>query len=275
MLNKVILTTVLYVLMVFHVMASSDSSSISVDVGSDELGNKNSAVSVSLSGNNSKKYLFGMGKSEVPTGNETINSNFVYFGISKKISEKWKMTGMIESSGLKDAFTMITTSVPVRYSQNNFYVELVPALRNIRLTTTGNKKINVVSSAFGLKSGVFLGDHFRLSGSAYSYTYSADVSKLATFASSRFFNENTLLLSSGLLNKSYNVETGLDFDSFSVSLGKNKSISAIDDSSSESIYTVFDYYLSKAWALSFLFGEYLNTPEDQNNYSSVAVSYSF
>lgn len=275
MLNKFVLSTTVYFLMVFHVIAAANSSSINIDMGTDEQGNKNSEISVKLSGNDTKNYLFGMGKSEVPSGIEIINNNFVYFGISNKVSKKWKVTGMIEYSDLKDAFSMITTSVPIRFSQDNYYVEFIPALRSIRLTTTGNKKLSVGSSAFGLKSAVFLGKHFRLSGNAYSYDYSADVSQTTTFGSARFFSGSTSLLTSDLLKKSYNIETGLDFDSFSVSLGKNKTISASDDMTSESIYAALDYYLSKTWGLSLLFGEYLNTPEDQNNYSSVAVNYSF
>lgn len=57
--------------------------------------------------------------------------------------------------------------------------------------------------------------------------------------------------------------------------GKNKSIPAIENSKSDCIYTVFDYYLPGAWCLNFLYGEYLNIPEDRNNYISVPVSHSF
>ena len=71
------------------------------------------------------------------------------------------------------------------------------------------------------------------------------------------------------------METGLDFDSFSISAGKNRSVSAIDDSSSDYIYTVFDYYISDSWSMSLLYGEYLNIPVDRNNYTSVSVSHSF
>ena len=261
--------------MVFQVTADANTSSMSVDVGSDEQGNKSSAVSVVLPGSNSKEFMFGLGKSEVITGTDPVNNNFLYFGISQKVSNNWKFTGMIEFSGLKDAYSMVSTSAPIRFSQDSYYVELVPALRSIRLTTLNNKNTYVGSTALGFKSGVFLGDHFRLSGSAYSYAYSHDVSKLASFSSSLFFNEKSLILSSGLLNKSYNVEAGLDFESFSVSLGKNRSVSAIDNTTSDYIYTVFDYYLTTSWTLSALFGEYLNTPKEQNNYSSLAVSYAF
>lgn len=191
------------------------------------------------------------------------------------VSEDWKVTGMIEYSNLTNEYTMISTSVPVRLTQDSYYIELIPMLRSIRLTSTGNKASNIGSSGLGLKSGIFLGEHFRLSGSAYSYAYSADVSQAGTFGNSRFFTGSTLSLSSDLLKKSYNIETGLDFDSFSVSLGKNKAISESDNSTSESIYTALDYYLSKKWSLSILFGEYLNTPQDQNNYSSLTVGYAF
>jgi hypothetical protein len=71
------------------------------------------------------------------------------------------------------------------------------------------------------------------------------------------------------------LKIGLDFDSYSVSLGQNRSVSAIDNKESDYVYTVLDYYLSDAWSLSFLYGTYLDTPEDQNNYSSVTVGYSF
>ena len=120
-----------------------------------------------------------------------------------------------------------------------------------------------------------MGDHFRLSGSAYSYNYSHDVSKFASFASSRFFNEKSLVLSSGLLEKSYNAEAGLDFNVFSVSPGKNRSVSAIDFSNSDYVYSAFDYYLTPSWTISALLGKYLDTPEDKNNFSSLAVTYAF
>ena len=151
----------------------------------------------------------------------------------------------------------------------------MPALRKIKLTTLLNREVVVSSTALGLKSGLYLGKYFRLSGSVYSYSYSRDPSKLASVKITRFFSKNTLLLSSSLLTKSYNLETGLDFDSFSISVGKNRSVSAIDNTSSDYVYSVLDYYLSEAWSLSFLYGEYLDAPENENNYSSLSLSYSF
>jgi hypothetical protein len=182
---------------------------------------------------------------------------------------------MFEFSGLKDAFTMFSASAPIRLSKESFYFEVIPALRTISLTTLNNNKVHIGSSALGLKAGVFFGDHFRLSGSAFSYSYSADVSKLANFASSYYFNENSLILSSGLLEKSYNAEAGLDFNAFSVSLGKNRSVSAIDIANFDYVYAVFDYYLTQSWTISALLGKYLDTPEEQDNYSSLAVTYAF
>ncbi len=265
----------IYFLAVLNAVAASNSSSVSVEIGSDEQGNKNTAVAVDLSLDNTKQIMFGAGRSVVPTGADTINNNFLYFGLSKELSEDWKVTGMIEYSGQKDEFSMVSTSVPVRFTQDTYFLEVVPAIRTISLSTQNNKKLFVNSTALGLKAGWFIGKYFRLSGSAYSYSYSRDVSKLATFQSTRYFNEKTLLLSSGLLKRSYNMETGLDFDSFSISAGKNRSVSAIDNSNSDYIYTVLDYYLSDSWSLSLLYGEYLNIPADQNNYTSISVSHSF
>lgn len=48
-LNKVILSAAAYFFIVFQVIADSDSSTIDVEIGSDEQGNKNSAISVKLS----------------------------------------------------------------------------------------------------------------------------------------------------------------------------------------------------------------------------------
>lgn len=275
MQNTIKLSVILYVFTVLSAIAAPNSSSVSIDKGSDEQGNKNSAVSVKLSLDNSKQLTFGLGKNEVLSGTQSINNNFMYVGLFKKTSDELKIGGMLEYSGLKNQFTMVTTSIPVRFSKTNYYFEVVPAIRNIKLTTQLNKTITVSSTALGLKTGIYLGEYFRLSGSAYSYNYARDVSLLATFQSTRYFNERTLMLSSGLLKKSYNVEAGLDFNSFSVSLGSNRSISAIDDTRSDYTYTVLDYYLSDSWTLSALFGEYLNTPADQNNYSSLSVSYAF
>lgn len=275
MFYKKFYAALLLLLVSANSIATENNSSINVDLGSDEQGNKSSAVSVVLAGNNDKEFLFGFGSSQVITGTDPVNSNFAYFGLAKKASDNWKFSGMFEYSGLKDAFTMLSASAPIRFKQNNYYMEAVPAIRSIRLTTVNNRKANISSSALGLKAGVFIGDHFRLSGSTYSYSYSHDVSKLATFASSRFFNEKTLILSTGLLKRSTNVEAGLDFTSFSVSLGKSRSVSAIDNSTSDYVYSVFDYYINPSWTVSLLLGEYLDTPKDQNNYSSIAVTYAF
>jgi hypothetical protein len=261
-------------LVAFNSYASSNDDSVTVDLGADEQGYKSSAVSVLLTRNN-KEFMFGLGKSEVITGDDPVNNNFAYFGLSHKPRGNWKFTGMFEFSGLKDAFSMFSASAPMRLTKDSFYFEIVPAIRTISLTTLSNTKVNVKSSAFGVKAGVFLGEYFRLSGSAYSYSYSHDVSKLASFAASRFFNEKSLILSSGLLEKSYKIEAGLDFNAFSVSLGKNKSISAIDMSHSDYIYTIFDYYLNQSWTISLLLGKYLDIPTNEDNYSSLAVSYAF
>lgn len=248
---------------------------ISIDGGKDEQENTNSMVSVDMGLSDEKRLFFGFGKSKTPSGTEIIENNISFVGMSKNYNENWKMTGMLEFSGLKDAFTVFSTSAAFRYNQEKYYIEAVPAFRSINLTTLNDRHLIVSSTALGLKSGVFLGDHFRLTGSAYSYNYSRDVSLLASFASTRYFNVKTLLLSSGLLKKSYNVEAGLDYDSFSVSLGKNRSVSAIDESSSDYFYTSLDYYISDSWGVSVLAGEYLDTPEDQNNFSSFTVNYTF
>ena len=274
-LNKKKFVAVVGIFMTFQVLADVNDSSVSVDVGSDEQGNKSSAVSVVIAGNNRKEFMFGFGGSQVITGSDPLNHNFAYFGLSKEASDKWKFTGMFEFSGFKDAFTMFSASGPIRFSRDSFYLEAIPAIRTISLTTLNDNKVHVGSSAFGLKAGVFLGNHFRLSGSAFSYSYSHDVSKLASFASSFYFNEKSLILSSGLLEKSYNAEAGVDFNSFSVSLGKNRGVSAIDFTNSDYVYIIFDYYLSQSWTISGLLGKYLDTPENQDNYSSLAVTYAF
>ena len=255
--------------------ADVNDTTISVNAGSDEQNNTNSMVSVDMGLRNDKRLFFGFGKSKTPSGSNVIVNNTSFVGISKNHNENWKMTGMLEYSGLKGAFSIFSTSAAFRFNQNSFYIEAIPAFRSIKLTTLSNKNVFISGTALGLKSGVFIGKHFRLSGSAYSYNYSKDVSLLASFASTRYFNNKTLLLSSGLLEKSYNLETGLDYDSLSVSLGKNRSISAIDDSSSDYVYSALDYYISDAWGLSLMLGEYLDTPSDQNNFSSVTVNYTF
>lgn len=269
------ISVLVYFIVVLAVGAEQNTSSISFEAGSDEQGNKNTAIAANISLAGSRQLLFGFGRSKLLSGTEIINNNFSYLGLSKKVSDDWKITGMFEQSGLKNQFTMLSTSVPVRYSQDNYYLEVIPALRGIKFTTLLNKEVAVSSSALGFRAGLYMGKYFRLSANTYSYSYSHDVSKLATFAATRYFNEKTLLLSSGLLKKSYNIESGLDFDSFSISLGKNRSTSAIDYSKSDYIYSVFDIVLSDKLSLSALFGEYLNTPADQNNYSSLTLNYAF
>lgn len=264
-----------YLFMHFSVFAEVGNTTISVDMGSDEQNNNNSLLTIDMTLQNSKHLFFGAGKSKSSSNPQPIENNLAFLGMSQKYNNNWKLTGMFDYSGLKDAFTMFSTSAAIKYNQKHYYMELIPAYRRINLTTLSQRKILITSTALGVKSGIYIGDHFRLSGSAYSYDYSNDVSKLASFASTRYFNVKTLLLSSGLLKKSYNAETGLDFDSFSISIGKNRSVSAIDYTSSDYVYSVLDYYISDAWGVSFLYGEYLDTPKDENNFSSFTVNYNF
>ena len=275
MLKKSKYVLLSYLFIHFAVFAEVANTTISVDIGSDEKKNTNSLLSIDIALQNSKHVFFGAGKSKSHSIPQPIENNVAFIGMSNKYDEDWKLTGMFEYSGLKDSFVMYSTSAAVKYSQKQYFVEVVPALRRINLTTLSNRKIYVSSTAIGLKAGMYLGDHLRFSGSAYSYAYSHDVSKLASFASTRYFNVKTLLLSSGLLKNSYNAETGLDFDSFSISLGKNRSVSAIDYTHSDYVYSALDYYISDAWGISLLVGEYLNTPKDENNYSSLTVNYTF
>lgn len=74
-------------LITFSVFASSNESSFSVDVGSDEQGNKSSLIAVDLSLDSVKNIMFGAGRTNVPVGAETVVNNFLYFGLSKKISD--------------------------------------------------------------------------------------------------------------------------------------------------------------------------------------------
>ncbi len=278
MLKKSIFIVVIYLVSHLAVSAVERNTTVSLDVGSDEQGNTNSMISVDMGLTHSKRLFFGAGKSKIPlttSGTKIIESSLAFVGLSDQFNDQWKLTGMLEYSGLRDDYTMLSTSAAMRYSHPSVFFELVSALRRINLTTLSSKHLIVSSSALGLKAGVYIGDHFRLSANAYSYTYSRDVSQLASFASTRFFNVKTLLLSSGLLEKSHNLETGLDFESLSVSIGVNRSVSAIDFNTSDYIYSVFDYYFSDAWSLSLLLGKYQDTAEDQNNFSSLTVNYSF
>ena len=255
--------------------AAENKSSISVEIGRDEQGNKNSLVAVNLALDDEKNALFGFGKSEVPTSNELINSNLFYFGVSKKQSKNWKVTGMMEYAGQKDFFTTFSLSAPIRYSQNDYFLEVIPGWRNITLNTNFKKKVLISSQTLGLKAGLYAGEHFRVSGSVYSFTYNRNVAALSSPVIYNLFNDKTLSLSGGLLSKSYNLETGLDYDSFSWSLGSSRSISAIDNSSSDYIYTTFDYILSDKWSVGLLYGKYLKAPLDFDNYSSINVNYQF
>ncbi len=275
MQNKSIFYAICLMVFSLSVNAESGDTTISLDVGKDEQNNTNSLISADIGLSDKKRIFFGLGKSKIPSGNSTIESNFAFIGLSSNYNQDWKLSGTLESSGLKGAYTMFSTSAGIRYSQDNYFLEFAPAIRRISLTTLTKRNLIISSTAMGFKAGFYVGKHFRLSGNVYNYTYSADVSKLASFASTRFFNVKTLLLSSGLLKKSYNLETGLDYDSFSISFGKNRSISAIDNTSSDYIYSVLDYYFSDAWGVSLLFGKYLNTPSDQDNYTSVTVNYSY
>ena len=259
----------------FSIFAESGDTTISLDIGKDEQNNTNSLVSADVGLSDTQRLFFGLGKSKIPSGSTTIESNLAFIGVSKRYDEDWKLSGTIESSGLKGAYTMFSTIAGIRYSKDSYYVEFAPGLRRITLTTLSKRRLIVSSAALGIKAGVFVGEHFRLSGNIYNYSYSEDVSKLASFASTRFFNVKTLLLSSGLLKKSFNLETGLDYDKFSVSIGKNTSVSAIDNTSSDYVYSVLDYYFSDAWGVSVLFGKYLNTPSDQDNYTSLTVNYTY
>lgn len=264
-----------YLLVIFTASAEQNITTISLDVGKDELNNTNTMVSVDKELNDTERLFFGFGKSKIPSGTDTIESNLSFVGLSSKFSKNLKLTGTLESSGLKGAYTMFSTGAGIQYSQDNFYIEFAPALRRINLTTLSKKRLLTSSIAIGFKAGLFLGDNFRLTASSYSYSYSRDVSKLTSFSSARFFDVKTLLLSSGLLTKSNNIETGLDFNSFSISVGKNTSVSAIDNTSSDYIYSVIDYYFSNAWSASLLFGKYVGAPADQDNYTSMTVNYSF
>ena len=255
--------------------ASENNSSISVELGRDEQGNKNSFVGVDLALEDEKRALFGFGKSEVPTSGGPINSNLFYFGVSKKQSKNWKVTGMMEFLGQKDLFTTSSIIAPIRYSQNDYFLEVIPGWRNIALTTSSKKKVLISSQSFGLKAGLYAGDHFRVSTSAYSFSYSKNVAALSSPFIYNLFYDQTLSLSAGLLSKSYNLEVGLDYDSFFWSLGSNRSISAIDNSISDYVYTSFDYLLSDKWSVGLLYGKYLKAPVDLDSYSSLNVSYMF
>ena len=50
----------------------------------------------------SKQVMFGFGQSEIPAGAETIDNELVFFGVSNKVTEQWKIAGMLEYSGLKN-----------------------------------------------------------------------------------------------------------------------------------------------------------------------------
>ncbi len=250
-----------------------NASSFNLEMGNDEQGSSSSAVAVDISMSTKRDFLIGAGSTEVPATSTTLNSNFLYFGLRNQVSNSTSVTGMLEFSGVKGSFTMTSLSVPIRSSNDNGYFEFSPGFRNIRLTTTTKKQVLTTSTALGVKAGIYAGKHLRFGGSYFTYGYTRDVSKLSSFFATRYFNMDTLQLSSGLLKNLFSIDAGLDFEKFSVSVGKNTSISAIDNTTTEYVYTTLDYYISDRWGVGLLFGKYLNTPADQDNYTSVNLNY--
>ena len=266
----------LLLLMVSFTHAENLNSSVNLGLGTDEQGNRNSSISVVIGYEDGKDVEFGAGSTEVPLLDATkTTSSYVYIGVSDKLNEDWRIGGTVESSGQRRAYNQLSINLPFTYQQDNYSIGLVPVFRHFTLTTKTNKKVRVTSPGFGLKGSIYPGDHFRFSGSIYNYNYSNDVSQLANFAISRFFSEKTLLLSSGFLKSSANLEAGLDFEAWSISLGRNTSVSAIDASRSNTRYLALDFYLARRWTLSLTGGQYEGAPSDEDNFSSVAVDYRF
>lgn len=273
---KFIVFTSLLGLIFSSVQASELNSFINIEVGSDEQGNKNSAIAVVLGMDDGSEVEFGLGRSEIPLQtNDKTNSHFIYIGLTDSLNEDWNVGVTLDSSGQRNAYTQLAVNVPFTYSQDNYSIGFVPVFRNLVLTTNQNNKVRINSPGLGIKGSIYPGDHFRFSASFYGYRYSRDVSKLASFGIARFFSEKTLLLSSGVLKSSANLEAGLDFESWSVSLGRYASVSAIDNSRSTTGYLVLDFYLSDAWTVSVSGGRYDDVPADEDSYSSLAVNYRF
>ena len=117
MFKKSVFVVLSCIFIQLNVFAEPTRSFISIDVGKDEQANTSSAVSVDLALEDSKQVMFGFGQSEIPAGSQSIDNDFVFLGVSNKVIKQWKIAGMLEYSGLKNAFTIASISIPVRYSK--------------------------------------------------------------------------------------------------------------------------------------------------------------
>ncbi len=268
-----VLKRILWLVTLLTGTITAQADSVSLESGVDEQGNHSIAFASSHAIEKKQTLLLGLGTTTLPGASGTISNNYVYAGLRYQRSKTLDMTGMLEYSGRNGSFTLFSASLPVRYSGRQAYIEFSPAYRSIRLNTTNGRIIDSSGSVLGIKTGVFVGQHLRLSGSAFAYQYSRDVSKLSSVLAARFLSLDTLQLSSGLLKNLYTIEAGLDFENTALTAGKNRSISAIDNSETNYLYLSMDYYLSQTWSVGLLFGKYLDTPADQDNYLSFNVSY--
>ena len=249
-------------------------STITFETGRDNQNGESRLLDMNLAMQDGKRFLFGLGGDKQKTGTNLYNTGFIYLGLGSNPLKPVSVKGLLEFSGKRDQLTVFSASLPVTSKGKDSSFTFTPVIRNISLYTVGNKKVTVSSPAFGVSATTYVGKRGRLMGSAFFYDYSRNVAALTNLQVLRIFTEPTLLQASNLLKEKYVIETGMDYQDFSWSLGWNKSVSAVVPDDSEYAYVTTDFYLSSAWALNLLYGKYIKTSVD-SHFGSVAISYSF
>ena len=250
-------------------------SNMTFEYGEDEQNGSSRLLDVNLALKTGGQFLFGFGEDNQKTSTGQIDSGFIYLGIGSNPRKPLSVKALIEYSGKEDQLTVLSGSLPITSKDENTTITFTPVYRLIDIYTLGNKKINVTSPAYGLTGTVYIGNYARLMGSAFYYDYSRNVGALTNFIIYRNFSQPTLLQASSLLDRKYLIETGMDYETFGWSVGWSNSISAVDKMESEYVYATMDVFLSEVWSVSATYGEYLDTPEQEDNFTAIALTYAF
>jgi hypothetical protein len=220
--------------------------------------------------------LLGAGRSIIPQEGDDFNADSFALGYSTRRLDPLAFTLGYDSWGDRDELTTKRSRLGMDWTAGAWTFGFAPERRRITLFTRPipeRREVKVKSKGWELSLAYLAGEHwrFRLAGARYAYT--KNMALLNTSLVQRILSSKTLTLSAGMLEQSVSGEIGYEWDRKRLAVVQTRSVSAIDQSRTDSTALVLGLDLTNKVTVELEGGRSDPEIDADTNYGRVTVGY--
>lgn len=189
--------------------------------------------------------------------NQETSTNFS-FGLASDPSDRFSIGLDYEFWGLKNELTVNNFYLPLQFNFKHWVIGFRPGRGEVRaksLQILGQTREYTADDKIWGATITYLGfKRWRLRTDYEQHRYSEDISRMAGRFISLIFSDATLGLASSLQKNIFSLTTSREFSLLDVSVDITHSESAFDNSRSNTVSLIIDYFLRENFMLSSLAG---------------------